>query len=156
MKDMDEKYLKQIYFNILKAIIFVAYFLILNIVYQNISEEVMEKVIQYFTMITLFISICIFEVAYKKDDGFLVIKGIEILILSIFTLTAKHITNRYNFNFNSYLLVGAYTYAIYYVLKGIIAYTKGKKEEAKKFSDIREIVKKEQPVKREAVKRRKR
>ena len=153
MKEIKEKYLKEIYLNILKAIIIVLYFLVLNLAYENISPEHVELGIKIFTMVFLFISIYIFEKAYKKDDDKLAIQGIEILVLSAYTLTSRHITNKFNFNFKNYSLVASYLFAIYFILKCIFVYTKGRKEEAENLSDIKEIVKKEEPVKKEATKK---
>lgn len=155
MKEVNEKYLKEIYLNVLKAIIIVLYFFILNLAYENISSEHLELGIEIFTMIFLFISIYIFEKAYKKDEGNLAIQGIEILVLSTYTLTSRHITNKFNFEFKTYSLVASYIFAIYFILKCIVVYTKGRKEEAENLSDIREIVKKEEPLKKEATKKNK-
>lgn len=153
MKEVKEKYLKEIYLNILKAIIIVLYFFILNLAYENISSEYLEIGIKLFTMIFLFMAIFIFERAYKKDDDNLAIQGIEILVLSAYTLTSKHITNKFNFEFKSYSLVASYIFAIYFILKCIVVYTKGRKEEAEDLSDIKEIVKKDEPLKKEATKK---
>ena len=154
MKEVKEKYLKEIYLNILKAIIIVLYFFILNLSYENINNEhLIELGIQIFTMIFLFIAIYIFEKAYKKDDDNLAIQGIEILILSAYTLTSRHITNKFSFEFKSYSLVASYIFAIYFILKSIVIYTKGRKEEVENLSDIRELVKKDEPVIKEATKK---
>lgn len=153
MKEVKEKYLKEIYLNVLKAIIIVLYFFVLTLAYEKINSEYIELGIEIFTMIFLFISIYIFERAYKEDNGNLAIQGIEILILSTYTLTSRHITNKYNFEFKTYLLVASYIFAIYFILKCIVIYTKGRKEEAENLSDIREIVKKEEPLKKEATKK---
>lgn len=155
IKEVNEKYLNKIYLNILKAIIVITYFLIINLAYENISVEYMEVVIKIFSMTFLSICIYIFERAYKKDDGDLVIQGIEILVLSAYTLTTIHVTNKFNFGFKNYSLVSSYIYAIYFILKSIIIYTKGRKELVDNFSDIREIVKKEEPAKKEATKKKK-
>ncbi len=153
MKEVKEKYLKEIYLNILKAIIIVLYFFVLNLAYKNISTEHIELGIKIFTMIFLFMAIYIFERAYKKDDDNLAIQGIEILVLSAYTLTSRHITNKFNFEFRTYSLVASYIFAIYFILKCIVIYTKGRKEEAENLSDIKEIVKKDEPVKKEATKK---
>lgn len=153
MKEINEKYSKKIYLNILKAIIFMTYFLTLNLAYENVRTEYMEIGIKVFTMIFLFIGIYIIEKSYKKDDGDLAIQGIEVLILAIYTLTTEHITNKYNFNFKSYSLVASYLYASYFILRSIFIYTKSRRELVEEFSDIREIVKKEEPIKKEAVKK---
>ena len=153
MKEVKEKYLKEIYLNILKAIIIVLYFFVLNLAYENISTEYIELGIKIFTMIFLFIAIYIFERAYKKDDDNLAVQGIEILVLSAYTLTSRHITNKFNFEFKTYSLVASYIFAIYFILKCIFIYTKGRKEEDENLSDIKEIGKKDEPVKKEATKK---
>ena len=106
-------------------------------------------------MIFLFVAIFIFEIAYRKDDDDLAIQGIEILVLSAYTLTSQHITKKYNFNFKNYSLVASYIFAIYFIVKCIVIYTKGRKEMAEDYSDIKEIVKKDEPIKKEATKKQK-
>lgn len=155
MEEVSEKYLKEIYLNVLKAIIVVLYFFVLNLAYENVNSEYLEIGIKIFTMIFLFIAIYIFEKAYKKDDEKLALQGIEILVLAIYTLTTEHITNKFDFNFKSYSLVASYVFAIYFILKSIIVYTKGRKELAEDLSDIREIVKKDEPIKKEATRKNK-
>ena len=154
-KEVDEKYLKKIYINVLKAIIVVVYFLVMNLACENMETQYFERGVQLCTMIFLFISIFFFELAYRKDEDDLAIQGIEVLILSAFTLTSKHISKKFNFDFKNYSLVASYIYAIYFVLKGIVVYTKGRREIAENLSDIREIVKKDEPIKKEATKKKK-
>ena len=153
MKEIDEKYLKEIYLNVLKAIVIVLYFFILNAAYVNVNGEHLEKGIKLLTMIFLFIAIYIFEKAYKKDDGKLAIQGIEVLVLSAYTLTTEHITSKFGFDFKMYSLVASYIYAIYFILKCIVVYTNARKKIVDNFSDIKDIVKKEEPVKKEATKK---
>lgn len=153
MKEVNEKFLKEIYLNILKAIIVVLYFFVLNVAYENISIEKIEIGIKIFAMIFLFVSIYIFEKAYKKDEGKIAIQGIEIFILALYTISTEHIVNKFNFNFKRYSLVASYIFAIYFILKCIVIYTQGRKEIAEDLSDIRQIVKKDEPVKKEATKK---
>ena len=155
MKEVNEKYMKKIYLNILKAILIVFYFFVLNLACENISVEHLERGIQLCTMVFLFIAIVIFEIAYRKDDDDLAIQGIEVLVLSAYTLTSQHITKKYNFNFKNYSLVASYIFAIYFIVKCIVIYTKGRKEMAEDYSDIKEIVKKDEPIKKEATKKQK-
>ena len=154
-REVDEKYLKEICVNILKAIIVLFYFLILNLVCTKLNVEVFKRVIQVCTMIFLFLAIYMFEKAYKEDNGKMAVDGIEILILSTSILTIDYIINRFNFMFKSYSLSISYVFAIYFVLKSIIIYTKGRKELERSLIDIQEIVKKEEPSKKEATKKRK-
>lgn len=155
MKEVSEKYMKKIYLNVLKAIIVVLYFFVLNVACENVNPQYLEKGIELCTMILLFISIFIFEWAYRKDNDDLAIQGIEILILSAYTLTSQHITKKFDFSLKNYLLVASYIFAIYFILKCIVVYTKGRKEMAENLSDIKEIVQKDEPVKKEATKKKK-
>ena len=155
MKEINEKHMKKIYLNILKAIVVVTYFLTLNLVSERISALYLERGIEICTMIFLFLAIFIFELAYKKDDDDLVVQGIEVLVLSAYTLTSQYITKRFNLNFKIYSLASSYIIAIYFVVKCIWYYTKGRKEIADDLSDIKEIVKEKEPVKKEATKRKK-
>ena len=155
MKEVREKYMKKIYLNVLKAIIIVLYFFVLNVACENVNPQYLEKGIELCTMILLFISIFIFEWAYRKDNDDLAIQGIEILILSAYTLTSQHITKKFDFPLKNYLLVASYIFAIYFILKCIVVYTKGRKEMAENLSDIKEIVQKDEPVKKEATKKKK-
>ena len=153
MKEINEKHMKKIYLNVLKAIIVMLYFFVLNVAYSNVSAGYLEKGIEICTMIFLFVAIIIFEVAYKKDNDDLAIQGIEILVLATYTLTCQHITKKFKFDFKNYTLVASYIFAIYFILKCIVIYTKGRKEMAEDLSDIKEIVKKDEPVKKEATKK---
>ena len=155
MKEVSEKHMKKIYLNILKAILVVIYFLTLNLVSEKISALYLERGIEICTMIFLFLAIFIFELAYKKDDDDLVVQGIEVLVLSAYTLTSQYITKRFNFNFKIYFLASSYIIAIYFIVKCIWYYTKGRKEIADDLSDIKEIVKEKEPVKKEATKKKK-
>ena len=93
------------------------------------------------------------EKAYKKDDTSIALTGVELLVLSIHSLSIMHVINVYKYDFRYYLLTSSYIFSIYYVLKSIILYTKEKKEYLNSLSDISEIVKKEEPVKKEAKKK---
>ena len=59
MKEVSEKYLKEIYLNILKAIVIVLYFFVLNLAYTNINNEYLELGIKILTMVFLFTAILI-------------------------------------------------------------------------------------------------
>ena len=93
------------------------------------------------------------EKAYKKDKASVAIGGIECICFAFHTLSIMHITQLYKYDFKIYVLVSSYIISIYYVLKSIIIYTKGIKKYLDTFSDVSEIVKKEEPLKKEAKRR---
>ena len=64
-----------------------------------------------------------------------------------------HIIKKYQYDFQIYTAASSYIFAIYYVLKSIIIYTNCKRKMLENISDIKSIVQKEEPVKKEATKR---
>lgn len=151
MKEIDRNFVKKIYLNVFNAVIIIFYFLILKENY----EDMVGTVINILTMILLFVSIYLFEKAYKKEDGGVALSGVEILILSTYMLTIEHNIKKFDLEFKKYFLVALYAFAIYFILKSIIIYTKARKQQIENYSDIREIIKKDQPTKKEAKKKNK-
>ena len=151
-KEISQEILKKIFFNLIIAIGIMIYFAILNYSYDKINQDNLVNIIEICSGVLLLICLILFEVSYKKDSGTLAITAIEFLVLTFHSLLIIHIITRYEYQFQFYILTSSYTIATYYVLKSIILYTKGRKEYLKGLSDISEIVKKEEPVKKEAKK----
>ncbi len=143
---------KKVFENIIIAIAIMLYFILINFSYLRIEEEILLNGLKIASLVVLFFSIGIFEVAYHKDSGKLAINGIEILVLAFHTQTIWHVINKMNIPFEKYIVYSTYVFAIYYILKSIIIYTNEKRKYLKSLSDIHEIVSKE-PIKKEAKKR---
>ena len=146
--------MKVIFKNLLKAIGIMCYFIILNFAYTRMNLDRLINDIEVFSGIFLVLGLVFLERAYKNDDGKIAISGIELLCLSMHSLSINHVITFYKYDFRLYLLTSSYIFAIYYVLKSIVIYTKEKRKYLKDLSDISEIVK-EEPIKKEAKKRRK-
>lgn len=140
--------------NLLKAIGIMAYFIVLNFAYTRMSVDRLMNDIEVFAGIFLVLGLVMLERAYKKDSGKMALSGIELLCLSMHSLSINHVITFYQYDFRFYLLSSSYVFAIYYVLKSIIIYTREKRQYLRNLSDISEIVK-EEPIKKEAKKRRK-
>ena len=151
-KEISQEILKKIFINLIIAIAIMGYFAILNYSYDKINQDNLVNIIEICSGVLLLICLILFEVSYKKDSGTLAITAIEFLVLTFHSLLIIHIITRYEYQFQFYILTSSYTVATYYVLKSIILYTKGRREYLKGLSDISEIVKKEEPVKKEAKK----
>ena len=130
---------KRIFQNIIIAVVIVLYFIFINLGFYNIEPIKFLKDIQVFSIITIGITIIIFEKAYKKDSGELAIYGIEALVLSICTLLTIFIEINYRNKFSYIINTIAMLFAIYYVGKSIIIYIKLRKKALKRVSDIDKI-----------------
>ncbi len=152
-KEVSQDILKQIFKNLLIAIFVMTYFAILNLANYKMKQERLIEDLKVFSGTFLVIGIVILEKAYKKDSGKLAIPAIESIFMSFHTLSIMHVITMFNYNFMLYLLTSSYIIGIYFVLKCIIIYTKGRRDYLRQFSDISEIVKKDEPIKKEATKK---
>lgn len=152
-KEISQEILKKIFENLLKSICIMIYFVVLNLAYIKIKSERLIGDIQVFSGMFLLSGILVLEKAYKKDSGETAISAIELIFMSLHTLSIIHVINLFKYDFRTYLLTSSYIFSIYYVLKSIILYTKGRREYLKTLSDISDIVKKDEPIKKEAKKR---
>lgn len=152
-KEFKGKMNKQIQSNILIAIALMIYFLILSTTYQILGQMTVLSATKILAIVLLLLGIFVMERAYKKDDGKLAIHSIEVLLIAAHTLSIRYVVAKYDFSFPLYITVSSYIFAIYFVFKSIIIYTKQRKEYLESFSDIPEITKKEEPIVKEAKKR---
>lgn len=152
-KQIPQETLKDIFRNIIIAIGVIIYFAILNFTYFKIEQENILNVIEICSGVLLFVALILLEIAYKKDSGKFTISAIEFLVLAFHSLSIKYVITRYDYQLQFYLLTSSYVISIYFILKAIIIYTKGRKKYLDTLSDIPEILKKDEPVKKEAKKR---
>ncbi len=145
--------MKTILKNVLKAIGIICYFLILAYATTKMNVDRLAEDIKIFAGAFLAIGILILELAYKQDNGKKAITGIEFLVLSIHSLSIMHIVNLFKYDLKKYLFISAIVTSVYYIIKGIVVYTREKREYLKGLSDIADIVKEDEPVKKEAKKR---
>lgn len=145
--------MKKILKNLLVAIGIISYFMVLVLANNRMSTERLANDIKVFAGAFLVIGILVLEKAYKKDSGKMAITGIELLVLSFHSLSIMHMVNIFKCDFHFYLIISSVVVAGYYILKGIVIYTKERKEYLRGLSDISEIVKEHEPIKKEAKKR---
>lgn len=132
---------KSIFHNIAIANVIMLYFIFIVLGYQTITPDKFIIDLQVFSVITMGISIIVFEKAYKKDSTEYAIHGIESLFLSIVTLISIYVFSKYREKFADIMIIVCYLFAIYYVAKSIIIYLKMKTKALERTSDIRKIVK---------------
>jgi len=134
---------KRIFHNIIVAIVVVTYLFFINLASINIQRDILITDLKVFSIISIMITIIIFEYSYKKDSGIICIFGIETLVVSIATLFLAYL---YAVEYSLFQLIVAgisMIFAVYYIIKSAIIYLKLKKEYYKSINDINDIVKKE-------------
>lgn len=147
--------MKKITKDLIIAICLIAYVLILALAYTKMNTDRLSKDIEVFAGAFLVLGLLGLEKAYKHDDGKTAITAIELLVMSFYSLSIMHMVALIKCDFIHYMFFSAGGIAIYYLIKTIIIFTKQKRDDLKNLSDISEIVKKDEPIKKEAKKRNK-
>lgn len=145
--------MKTIFKNLLKAVGFILYFVVLIFAYTRMNTNRLMEDIKVFAGVFLIVGILVIEKAYKNDNGKTAITGIEWLVLSMHSLSISHVISIVKCEFKYYLISSAIVVTIYYLIKGIVMSIKENREYLNNLSDVAEIVKKDEPIKKEAKKR---
>lgn len=133
---------KKIFINVVVAISIILYFIFINLGYANLELKKYLIDLKVFSIVTIGITILLFEKSYKKDSGEITIFGIETLILSIITLLTSYYCVVYSNKYPYIINCIAILFGLYYVVKSTIIYLKMKKKALYTSGDIHKIVKK--------------
>ena len=140
--------LKQnIILNLTYAVVILIYFVFFSTQYTKIPNLQLDFYINISSLFLLAIALIIMEISFKKDDILAFLNGIEFVAIAIFILLTQHITRQFNYSIQAYTLSGADIFAVYYVLKSAILYTKDQQNRLNSLSDIKDIVK-DEPIKK--------
>ena len=137
-----KKYLgNEIFQNLIVAVILSFYFLIIDILFFRLDGPSFEGVLKYFALVMIFITVALFEIAYRKDNRKVMVYGIECLISGILTLYVPFIFLYTNKAVRTVFILLPTLYALYYILKSALLY-KGKqiKYVSDNMSDVKEIL----------------
>lgn len=138
-KEEIEKINKYLFQNILVAICIIIYFIFLNLGKMNIQTEIYETDLKVFSMCILLFAIALIEKAYKKDDGKIAIYGIEMIVLSLVTTALIYVNLMLSMRYVYIVTSISYIFAIYYLIKSVIIYIRGRKKYF--VDDMKEIIK---------------
>ena len=147
MNILKKTIVKDVITNIIYLILMIIYFICFDTQVITLEQTILTRYIDISSMTFLVIAIIMFEVGYRNNKSKIFINGVEFLVLAIATLLIKHIPKTLGYTVENYIKILIYVFIAYYILKLVILYTKTKRDELKKLSDIKEIVK-EEPIKR--------
>ena len=147
MKKIKNILKQNIILNLTYAVVILIYFVFFSTQYTKIPNLQLDFYINISSLFFLAIAIIIMEISFKKDDILAFLNGIEFVAIAIFILLTQHITRQFNYSIQAYTLSGADIFAVYYVLKSAILYTKDQQNRLNSLSDIKDIVK-DEPIKK--------
>ena len=114
--------------NILVLILVSLYFVFLILGFKNIEGNIYKTDLKVFALCILFLSIILLERAYKKDSGKIAIYGIETIVIAIITLGLIYVNLMMSSNYINIVLIALGVLVVYYIIKTIIMYIRGKKK----------------------------
>ena len=132
---------KDMILNVVIAIGITIYIIFLQLGCLNIDEVPFQIDLKAFSVTLIVVTIITFEKAYKEDSGKLTMWGIEIFVLSIVTLVSLYMHKIYFDYYVKVMGVLAILVSIYYIIKIIYIYIKGKKDYKNSISDVKQILK---------------
>ena len=138
----------KVFRNLLLAVFVAIYLILINIGYFTIEKAVYVNDTMIFSLMALFVSVVIFEMAFKKEKGYLAIHGIEVLTISLFTYFIPYMYFNTSDVVRKVLMILPVIYEIYYCFKGIVICIISQK---KRNNDIKDIIKKEEATKEETI-----
>lgn len=141
-QDEENKINKKVFENMIIADILMAFFYLISLGSLNIETPIFMTDLKVFSIGLIILTIILFEISYKKENGNLCIHGIECMVIAIFMLFSTYLYTAYIKEFYMYVSIFAYISGIYYAIKSIIIYRKMKKKYIASLSDIDEIIKK--------------
>ena len=138
-KEIDNIVNSIIFKNMIIAIIIMIYTYFLVMGFVNISSEKYIIDLMVFSILLLFLSIIIFEIAYKKDSGKLAINGIEVLVLAIVTFYLPYMYAYFHNDYNTIVILLGIAYSLYYVIKSVVNVKIEKRKYKKSLNDMKNI-----------------
>lgn len=117
---------KKLQRNLLIAILITIYFLFIDLGINSIPITVYIQDLKTFTVFIALISIVIFERAYKKDENYLALHGIEMVVIGVETLLILQLYSTGNEYFKYILLGITLGMIVYYIVKCLIIYIRYK------------------------------
>ena len=141
-KKEQDKINQKVFENLLIANAIMAFLYFIGLGSLNIETSIFLVDLKVFSMGFIIFTIILFEISYQKENGHLCIHGIEGLVLSIFILFSNYLYAIDIKNFQAYVSIFAYAFAIYYIARCIILSIKMKEQYIASLSDIEEIIKK--------------
>lgn len=135
-----KKIRKKILINMAIMIGIICYLLVLNIGEKNIQTDIYLISLKVLSIISIIITLCLFEISYKKNNNEMILHSIETLILSLFTLFLISAYSLYYGSFYKVIYTAMGVVGIYYIVKSCIIRKIMKNKYYKSLSDIKTIV----------------
>ena len=129
--------------NMITAITILVYFLITNILFFNIPQNIFLVIVKILASISAIATIAAFEIGYRKKNDSLFLNGFEFLVFSVILLYLPYIYIYKDAIAKLFLMLTSVFFTVYYIIKIGVIYVKTKINHKNNLSDIRDLLKPE-------------
>ena len=132
---------KSIFHSLLIAVIIMVYLCIVNVLFHFLDEIKFEIAMKYFALFTIIVTVITLEVAYRRESKRTAIVGIELLLISVYSLYVPYFYLMASPFFMKLSIILPALIAAYYVLKAILIFKSGEFKYHDDLSDVKDILK---------------
>lgn len=129
--------------NLITAITILVYFLITNILFFNIPQNIFLVIVKVMASISAIATIAAFEIGYRKKNDSLFLNGFEFFVFSVILLYLPYIYIYKDAIAKIFLMLTSVFFTVYYIIKIGVIYLKTKINHKNNLSDIRDLLKPE-------------
>lgn len=134
---------KKSFNNMITAITIMLYFLVTNILFIYLPQEIFLIIVKILAGISAIATVCAFEIGYRRKNDSLFLNGFEFLLFSVILLYLPYIYIYKDTIAKIFLMLTSVFFAVYYAIKCIVVYVRSNIKHKNSMSDIRDILKPE-------------
>ncbi len=143
-KEVKDDINKKVFTNLDFSILYMMLMISINILYLNIDLPEFITGVKLFSVLSIVVTVAVFEAAYRKENIEIMFYGIELLIFSIIVMYIPYIYIYLEDKIRQIFMLTPVFFAIYYVEKSIFITLKLSIDYRNNISDVKEIVKDEE------------
>ena len=143
-KEVKDYINKKVFTNLDFSILYMMLMISINILYLNIDLPEFITGVKLFSVLSIVVTVAVFEAAYRKENIEIMFYGIELLIFSIIVMYIPYIYIYLEDKIRQIFMLTPVFFAIYYVEKSIFITLKLSIDYRNNISDVKEIVKDEE------------
>ena len=141
--DIKNEIFKSIFHNLLIAVIIMVFLCVVNVLFRFLDEITFEIAMKYLALFIIIVTVIVIEVAYRRSSKRTALIGIELLLISVFSLYVPYFYLMASPFFMKLSIIVPGLIAAYYVMKAILIFKSGEFKYHDDLSDVKDILKEE-------------
>jgi hypothetical protein len=142
--EAKQNIITKVFKSLILSVIYMLLIITINLIFLNIKSNIFSMITKFASVISMFITVILFEISYRKENLEMALYAIELMVISIIIMYIPYAYIHMSENIRKAIMLTPLYFAIYYIIKSIIINIKLKKDYFNSLSDVKEIVKDEE------------